>query len=825
VQRKQTEKDEAPIYEFPMWIEDPSRWRKHFEEEPAETVLKRWLQQPGIHALVGEPGGGKTTLLREWAHTIAAMHTSEQPLIPFYVPLREVTKDGLKAYFAKAKDQGGYGLEIGQYFTDKPPAQPVWLFDGLDELPSEVRKDWLKIIEYQKHHVCIVSCRTALYDSDYRSYFGNPHYVMGLYPNDQKIFLERLANEWRDGERRERAFATADETWVNDLHGKLQKNTNIRRLAGSPLLLTLIARTNPPGKLDLPTKRVNFYQKAFKQLLEQRDESESINTYKLKMILATLAFEMSQHEMVAEFDENLFEKHTLTLSKEETLALKKSGVLRFSDDHRCQWLHQTFQEWLLGEYLHAKGSLPKAVERYWRYAEYQEVLAMLWGLSNEQEQLNAARYLIEQGCQPHPKNANKKCSGLKTLFNLIDQCGEAPTDFIFDLLWHNVNISVYRRGAVALNKTTPRILLEKLAEDEDATIRMHVAGNLNSTQEMLSALANDEEVSVRVWVAVNSNTPFQILSSLISDKVVLIREKISERQDITENMLEILTKDEDATVRINVAKHPSTSFETLKLLMEDTDDKVRASVAENPKTSAEILDFLSKDKSYYVRLRVADNAKTTQETLKFLANDQEQYVVGRVAYHPNTPEEVREHLLKIDYYHQFYLQYMARNTDVPKEVLNTLSRHYDAGIRISVAGNLNTPPETLANLAQDEHLGVRWTVAGNPNTPITTLTEMVKERNSTLLQYMAMNPNTPADLLADIANEKERIVRICVARNLKTTPETLSVIASDEDWGVRQPVAENPNTDAETLARLAKDEELNVRWFVAQHPDSCLEWF
>ena len=211
------------------------------------------------------------------------------------------------------------------YLENERPknVQVVWLFDGLDELPKAMRKDWLERIKKKNSDCCIVTCRTALYDSDYRRAFGESHYVMGLYTKDQIDFLNSLAKEWREGELSEREFVKADEAWVNELHSRLQTKDNIRRLAGSPLLLTLIARTNAPGKIDLPAKRVDFYQKAFKQLVKQREEQESANAHTLQTVLANLAFEISQNEIVAEFDENIFDKYCATFTPQETLASKK----------------------------------------------------------------------------------------------------------------------------------------------------------------------------------------------------------------------------------------------------------------------------------------------------------------------------------------------------------------------------------------------------------------------------------------------------------------------------------------------------------------------
>lgn len=99
IERPDPNERDKPIFEWPGWHERGEDWRKRFEENPAHTVLNQWLNQPGIHVVIGEPGGGKSTLLRYWANELIKKSNETKQYVPILIPLREVKEDGIKGFF------------------------------------------------------------------------------------------------------------------------------------------------------------------------------------------------------------------------------------------------------------------------------------------------------------------------------------------------------------------------------------------------------------------------------------------------------------------------------------------------------------------------------------------------------------------------------------------------------------------------------------------------------------------------------------------------------------------------------------------------------
>lgn len=74
------------------------------------------------------------------------------------------------------------------------------------------------------------------------------------------------------------------------------------------------------------------------------------------------------------------------------------------------------------------------------------------------------------------------------------------------------------REAAASNPITSKGILEgTLLKDPDVSVRMAVAGNINTTQKTLIFLAKDQNPQVRAQVARNKNTPVEYLHLLVKD--------------------------------------------------------------------------------------------------------------------------------------------------------------------------------------------------------------------------------------------------------------------------------------------------------------------
>jgi hypothetical protein len=70
---------------------------------------------------------------------------------------------------------------------------------------------------------------------------------------------------------------------------------------------------------------------------------------------------------------------------------------------------------------------------------------------------------------------------------------------------------------VVHNKTVPLEILETLARDPDARVRMFVAMKNKLSKPLFSLLAEDKDYTVRQRIALNKKTPLEILLKLAED--------------------------------------------------------------------------------------------------------------------------------------------------------------------------------------------------------------------------------------------------------------------------------------------------------------------
>jgi predicted NACHT family NTPase len=482
---KRGDKSEAPPpLEFPFYIEDSEHWRKSFQQQPEAQVLESWLRSPNVYALVGEPGGGKTTLLKHWAVTLAqrtiaqASKSGGEQFVPLYIPLRDI-KDGTPKDYVR-RSISDLGLNLEPYLSTTSPIPVVWLIDGWDELPSDLKQTWKQYIQGLPG-VRIVSCRTAVYDRE----FGEPRYVMGLNDTAQRSFLCSLAEVWR--ERHDLpAFSQANEAWVDRLHSTLQKHPQLRRLAGSPLLLTLIALTNPPtDTVKLPQDRVAFYRQAFDGLFKNRVALEEYDTRPevAKKLLRQVANKVG---LEPNFPKDILWKAYEDLdlggmakSPEQYQllmhAIHEAGIIQLRGPQRllAEFLHLTFQEFFLAEALLEREGLQQALQEHWRNPRYEETLGLLWAMAESEERHQGTVYLIKQGCQDAQGQSfqtPKKRSGLRTALHLWSKSG-------LSLEAHPETMALLQRQLKRRNWRFQRVLVLILTLIGDVYWRSYAAAN------------------------------------------------------------------------------------------------------------------------------------------------------------------------------------------------------------------------------------------------------------------------------------------------------------------------------------------------------------
>jgi predicted NACHT family NTPase len=227
---------------------------------------------PSYVVILGDPGAGKSALLRFLVVKWAQQQTSEQ--IPLLIELRnyiQSKKDHECLDFVEFVHKGSNWvnhLEQHQLETWLNQGQVVVLLDGLDEVIERPQRGNVltQIHSFTQRYPqvpVIVTSRVVGYRAETLRNAGFHHYMLQDL-NEEQIadFIQR----WHD-----QAYSDdVDKQRKRErLKQAIQNSKAIRELAGNPLLLTLMAILNR-GE-ELPRDRVRLYEKASEVLLYQWD--------------------------------------------------------------------------------------------------------------------------------------------------------------------------------------------------------------------------------------------------------------------------------------------------------------------------------------------------------------------------------------------------------------------------------------------------------------------------------------------------------------------------------------------------------------------------
>lgn len=208
------------------------------------------------------------------------------------------------------------------------------------------------------------------------------------------------------------------------------------------------------------------------------------------------------------------------------------------------------------------------------------------------------------------------------------------------------------RYGVANNDFTPSDLLDRLAEDQNATVRLSVAINPKTSAATLQKFANEEDEKVALAVIKHPNTDEETLLKLSTRFKTQMR---SRANNLSPLLWEILSEGDDSFRSLfHLSSYPA---ESLHKLAEAGPPARFHIVAQHPNTSA--------------------------ETLQYMANNwQGKDVLASIAAHENCPMELRRSIwagLLKDGYGQIEI---ARNSLTPPEVLLQIGASADTTLMV-----------------------------------------------------------------------------------------------------------------------------------------------
>lgn len=342
--------------------------------------------------ILGHPGSGKTTIGQYIAYMIATQGTMSLigEKLRDYIPI--IVKAANYGSFLK-RDNGLslYRYVISKQYSDNWGPLFDWAFknkkclviiDGLDEVPDVILRARVAtqieqfVSSYWENRFVITSRIVGYKRNQLTGNFA--HFTLTELRKEQIIgYLEQLNLARRD--KKSAAFKAECKQEANKLWRAIEEKEGIKKLAGTPLLLTIIALVNRYGR-QLPERRVELYFLATETLLSNwpfKQRGQKFDWLEILSILEPIAYHMlttskenSQERLITEFDfKPLFEEQVSRVKGTDSVRMTKSVsnrllekiaedtgffLARGSDENGQElygFLHPTFVEYLTARYL------------------------------------------------------------------------------------------------------------------------------------------------------------------------------------------------------------------------------------------------------------------------------------------------------------------------------------------------------------------------------------------------------------------------------------------------------------------------------------------
>ena len=374
------------------------------EEDRVVTALEAATQERQL-VLLGEPGGGKTTFVRQLVAKLAAVELG-QPALPGWTPVmpilttlralgqhlsdvtleEEPTPAQTQALLNAMRDQWREDLTaLGAAALMEPledwlvDGKAILILDGLDEVADSMRGRIRAVVkavrdEYGKDLRIIVTCRI-------RSYMGDavlPGFATETLAPFSPEKIQTFIQGWYQAQVAMKRMTPAEaEDKAKDL-SQAAVSDDLRDLAANPMLLTTMAIIHQ-REVGLPKERVRLYSLAVQVLLRRwqmrkgmavSDDLAAIldNSQRIREILNRLGYEAHKLQEQQGAGSDLARRDILALLEDAEYLGDMGLAAEFLDyvDHRAGLLvghggsevgqkpptysfpHRTFQEYLAG---------------------------------------------------------------------------------------------------------------------------------------------------------------------------------------------------------------------------------------------------------------------------------------------------------------------------------------------------------------------------------------------------------------------------------------------------------------------------------------------
>jgi formylglycine-generating enzyme required for sulfatase activity/calcineurin-like phosphoesterase family protein/energy-coupling factor transporter ATP-binding protein EcfA2 len=391
-------------------------------KEPQYIDIEGLLGREVCILLRGAAGTGKTTLVKHLAYTIT--HGQGTVSLCEYLPIVVFLKDLWSIYKNQlpAKRTGavitflsllktylenkvpGLNYEVVERFISRDRA--LFLLDGLDEVPEQVRRGLVEVIAgfrlENKNNRFLLTGRPHGIDTAVIQYFGE--YLRDIEPLDNEKVMVFVSNWFRvvSGQ----AVGLADMT-AAEMIGDIRGNPHVSVFTQNPLLLTAVCILYQDKK-RLPDQRAELYCRIVDNLISRRFH-QIMDTEKASRVddfLKLLAFHMQENNIksidVGEAKQLL--KTIFPLGEETTVQYNRRidnlfqeieprcGLLKRPGEGEVEFLHLTFQEFLAARHmLYMDLDYQQFLEKQW----WKETLLLYFGLVSRERKGKANQMVKE----------------------------------------------------------------------------------------------------------------------------------------------------------------------------------------------------------------------------------------------------------------------------------------------------------------------------------------------------------------------------------------------------------------------------------------------
>lgn len=367
--------------------------------------------------LVGEPGSGKTTALRDLARSMVAKrrktHSERgKPLVPVLVRLAEWSQQ-----LQHHVDVDVVQAAISQLPVPNQDATADWLreqaskggvlvlLDGLDEVAdAELRGRLIeqvgKFVQDHREVGVIITSRPVGFDEPNLGAQFDLLHLEVLSTDSVREFCS-MWSAFRHGHGRKRKCGPCEERLVQLLHA-IVDHPRIKVLAGNPMMLTVLCLLHDAGAA-LPQKRYQLYEKLVEAFLfswEQKkragfaagpDQRLELDEREVMWLLESVALDMQRKDMIVAPRWWLLEKAVtflrddLSLGNDEARASadallwslhQRAGVLVERGPEQFGFSHLAFQEYFAARAVLAEDDPIQFLQQYLYHPRWREVVRL-----------------------------------------------------------------------------------------------------------------------------------------------------------------------------------------------------------------------------------------------------------------------------------------------------------------------------------------------------------------------------------------------------------------------------------------------------------------